>query len=66
MLGAIVFTYGLLTSFVLQGASRNARLARPNPPMLQYIGYVLCGLSAGLSAMLLLMAFTAKAPFPLV
>ncbi|MFN3435197.1 MAG: hypothetical protein ACK4ZY_12470 [Sphingomonas sp.] len=66
MLGAIVFTYGMLTSFVLQGASRNARLARPNPPMLQYIGYVLCGLSAGLSAMLLLMAFTAKAPFPLV
>ncbi|MGP7795251.1 hypothetical protein [Sphingomonas sp. CLY1604] len=53
-------------SFVLQGASRNARLKRPNPPMLQYVGYVLCGLSAGLSAMLLLMAFTAKGPLPLV
>ncbi len=66
MLGAIVFTYGMLTSFVLQGASRNARLKRPNPPMLQYIGYVLCGLSAGLSAMLLLMAFTTTGPLPLV
>lgn len=66
MLGAIVLTYGMLTSFVLQGASRNARLKRPNPPMLQYVGYVLCGLSAGLSAMLLLMAFTTKGPLPLV
>jgi hypothetical protein len=66
MLGAIVFTYGMLMSFVLQGASRNARLKRPNPPMLQYVGYLLCGLSAGLSGMLLLMAFTAKAPFPLL
>ncbi|WP_373276440.1 MULTISPECIES: hypothetical protein [Sphingomonas] len=53
-------------SFVLQGASRNARLARPNPPMLQYVGYLLCGLSAGLSIMLLIMAFTARAPFPLM
>lgn len=66
MLGAIVFTYGMLMSFVLQGATRNARLRRPNPPMLQYIGYVLCGLSTGLSGLLLLMAFTAKAPFPLM
>ncbi|MFG6282167.1 hypothetical protein DC429_07885 [Arthrobacter sp. TPD3018] len=66
MLGAIVFTYGMLMSFVFQGAARNAKLKRPNPPMLQYIGYLLVGLSAGLSGMLLLMAFTAKAPFPLV
>lgn len=66
MLGAIVFTYGMLMSYVLQGATRNAKLKRPNPPMLQYIGYVLCGLSAGLSGMLLLMAFTAKGPLPLV
>ncbi|RZL54598.1 MAG: hypothetical protein EOP65_11030 [Sphingomonas sp.] len=66
MLGSIVFTYGMLMSFVLQGATRNARLARPNPPMLQYIGYVLCGLSAGLSILLLIMAVTARAPFPLM
>jgi len=66
MLGAIVFTYGMLMSFVLQGATRNAKLARPNPPMLQYIGYLLCGLSGGLSIMLLIMAFTARAPFPLM
>ncbi len=66
MLGAIVFTYGMLMSFVLQGATRNAKLKKPNPPMLQYIGYVLVGLTAGLSGLLLLMAFTAKAPFPLM
>jgi len=66
MLGAIVFTYSMLMSFVLQGATRNARLRRPNPPMLQYVGYLLCGLSAGLSIMLLIMAFTARAPFPLM
>ncbi len=66
MLGAIVFTYGMLMSFVLQGATRNARLKKPNPPMLQYIGYVLVGLTAGLSGLLLLMAFSAKAPFPLM
>ena len=66
MLGAIVFTYSMLMSFVLQGATRNARLRRPNPPMLQYVGYLLCGRSAGLSIMLLIMAGTAKAPFPLM
>lgn len=66
MLGAIVFTYSMLMSFVLQGATRNARLRRPNPPMLQYVGYLLCGLSAGLSVLLLIMAFTARAPFPLM
>lgn len=53
MLGAIVLTYGMLTSFVLQGASRNARLKRPNPPMLQYVGYVLLGTTAAASAILL-------------
>jgi len=62
MFGAIVFTYGLLTSFVLSGASRNKKMARPNPRMLEYIGFLLCGLSTGLAVMLLLMAFTAQAP----
>ncbi len=58
MLGSIVFTYGMLASFVLSGASRNRRLHRPNPPILAYVGYVLCGLSGGLSLMLLLAALT--------
>ncbi|AXJ94422.1 MULTISPECIES: hypothetical protein [unclassified Sphingomonas] len=65
MLGAFVFTYGMLASFVLQGVARNRKVGRPNPPMLEYVGYVLCGLSVGLSAMLLLMAFTAPGAIPI-
>lgn len=58
MLGAIVFTYGMLASFVLSGASRNRKMQRPNPPILAYVGYVLCGLSGALSLLLLVAAFT--------
>jgi hypothetical protein len=56
MVGAIVFTYGLLTSFVLSGASRNRKLQRPNPPMLVYIGYVCLGFSVGLAALMTMLA----------
>lgn len=56
MVGPIMFTYGLLMSFVLSGASRNAKLRRPNPPIVQYTGYVLCGLTGALSAMLFAVA----------
>lgn len=56
MFGAIAFAYGLLTSFVLSGASRNQKLQRPNPPMLVHVGYVCLGCSAGLSALLFLHA----------
>jgi hypothetical protein len=56
MLGAIVFTYGMLTSFVLSGASRNRKLQRPNPPMLTYVGFVCFGFSVGLSALMTLLA----------
>ena len=56
MLGAIVFTYGLLTSFVLSGASRNRKLQRPNPPMLTYVGFVCFGFSIGLSVLMALLA----------
>ena len=56
MLGAVVFTYGMLMSFVLSGASRNARERRPNPPVLQYVGYVLLGTTAAASAILLFYA----------
>lgn len=53
MVGAAVFVYGLLMSFIFSGASRNAKLRRPNPPVMQYMGYVLCGLTAGASMILL-------------
>jgi hypothetical protein len=62
MLGALVFTYGMLTSFVLSGASRNQALRRPNPPMLQAIGYLLCGLSAGWSVLLFASALLGPLP----
>lgn len=52
MLGAVVFTYGMLMSFVLSGASRNAKQRRPNPRMLQYVGYVLIGTTAAASVLL--------------
>lgn len=58
MIGAVVFTYGMLASFVLSGATRNRKLSRPNPPIMTYLGYVLCGLSAGLAVLLLFAAFT--------
>jgi len=54
MFETIVFTYGLLASFVLTSTTRNHRLQRPNPPILAYAGYVLCGVSGGLSVLLLL------------
>ena len=52
MVGVVVFTYGLLASFVLSGASRNERMRRPNPPVMNYIGYVLFGMSAAASVLL--------------
>jgi hypothetical protein len=52
MLGAMVFTYGMLMSFVLSGASRNAKTGRANPPVLQYVGYVLLGSTAAASVLL--------------
>lgn len=58
MLGAIMFTYGMLASFVLSGAQRNRKLDRPNPPILAYCGHVLCGLSGAMSLLLLFAAFT--------
>jgi hypothetical protein len=42
-------TYGLLASVILSAAQRNRKLAKPHPPLLLYMGYLLCGLSAGLA-----------------
>jgi hypothetical protein len=58
MTGAVVFTYGMLTSFVLSGAERNRKMRRPNPKVLEWVGWVLCGTSAGGSGLLLLHAAT--------
>ncbi len=52
MVGAIAFAYGMVTSFVLSGAAHNRRMQRPNPPLLQHLGYVCLGSSAAFSALL--------------
>lgn len=51
-------TYGLLASVILSAAKRNRKLARPHPPLLLYVGYLLCGLSAGLALALGYVALT--------
>lgn len=52
MLEVAALTYGMLLSFVLTGASRNRKLQRPNPAVLNHIGYVLFGMTCAVSAML--------------
>lgn len=56
-----VLTYGLLASIILSAAQRNRRLARPHPPILLYIGYLLCGLSIGAALILSHIAWIALA-----
>ena len=51
-------TYGLLASVILSAAQRNRRLALPHPPMLLCTGYLLCGLSAGIAAILAYIALS--------
>lgn len=51
-------TYGLLASVILSAAQRNRKLAKPHPPMLLYIGYLVCGLSTGLAIALGTIAMT--------
>lgn len=52
MVETAVFTYGLLASFVLSAASHNQRARRPNPAIMNYIGYVLLGMSAAAAVLL--------------
>ncbi len=66
MVGTAVFFYGLLVSFIFSGASRNAKLRRPNPPVLNYVGYVLCGITGGASLILFTHAVTTAAGIPLL
>ena len=49
MVVCAALTYGLLASVILSAAQRNRKMAQPHPPLLLYIGYMLCGLSAGLA-----------------
>lgn len=55
-------TYGLLASIILSAAQRNRKLARPHPPMLFYVGYLMCGLSAGLVMILAYLALSSLLP----
>lgn len=66
MVGTAMFFYGLLVSFIFSGASRNAKLRRPNPPMMQHLGYVLCGLTAGGSVILIVHAVGSVIGMPLL
>lgn len=56
MMEFAALTYGLLASVILSAAQRNHKLARPHPPLLLYLGYLLCGLSAGLALALACLA----------
>jgi len=51
-------TYGLLASVILSAAQRNRKMARPHPPMLLYVGYLVCGLSTGLALALAYAAYS--------
>lgn len=50
-------TYGLLASVILSAVQRNRKRGRPHPPLLLYIGYLLCGLSGGVALALAYVAF---------
>ncbi|HEX7821205.1 MAG TPA: hypothetical protein VF463_11365 [Sphingobium sp.] len=56
MLQFAVIIYGLLLSFVLSSAARNTREGRAHARSLVYVGYLLCGLSAGAAVGLPLVA----------
>ena len=56
MMEFAALTYGLLASVILSAAQRNRKMARPHPPLLLYVGYLLCGLSAGVAVALVYVA----------
>ena len=60
MMEFAALTYGLLASVILSAAQRNHKLARPHPPLLLYLGYLLCGLSAGLALALACLAIVQR------
>jgi hypothetical protein len=58
MMEFAALTYGLLASVILSAAQRNRQMARPHPPLLLYMGYLLCGLSASVAIALAYVAVT--------
>lgn len=56
MLEFAIFLYGLLAGFVLLVANRNQRYARPNPAVVQAVGWGLMSLSSTLAALLFAVA----------
>ena len=56
VLGFAAFIYGLTTSVTLSICGRNHQLGRAHPPVLLFIGYMLCGMSCGAAALLGLIA----------
>ena len=52
MLQFAVLGYGLLLSYVMSSVSHNRRSGRSHPQILIYVGYVLCGMSAGAAVLL--------------
>jgi len=53
-------------SFIFSVASVSLKLRRPNPPVLTYIGYILCGITGGASLILFAHAATSAAGMPLL
>lgn len=53
MVETMVFSYGMLISFVLTGAHRNNSVKRPHSQTLRNAGLVLAGSLATLSALLI-------------
>lgn len=53
MLEVAAMTYGVVASFVLSSASRNAREARANPPQVALLGWLLMSFSGATGAALL-------------
>lgn len=51
MFDAAALTYGMLMSFVLSAATRNLKLRLRHPPVMIYLGYLLCGITVGLAVL---------------
>jgi len=58
MIEFAALTYGLLVSFVLSALRRNHKASQKNPAILQALGYMLCGMSAGAALILAFLALS--------
>jgi hypothetical protein len=62
MIEFTALTYGLLASVILSAAQRNRKLGKSHPPLLLYMGYLLCGLSGGAALALAYVAMRGMMP----